>query len=109
MKKSITCVSLFLFLVCSAQAVTVNNYLVSEWCTNAAWASNPYGNWVYRTGYNGDRVLPYVNLTNYVEEGIYVFGWARYSWSNDETENSPVAGLDTWSTNPDDDACQINT
>jgi hypothetical protein len=107
MKKCITCALLFLLLACSANAVTVTNWIVDEWCTNSAWATNPYGNWTYKAGYNGNRALPYMSLTNFVD--AFAWGWKRWAWYNLDTGDAPIAALDYYSGNPDDDCAEIQT
>ena len=105
MKKLLLLCAASLGFVCSVQAVTVTNWLVNEWCTSAAEASNPNGVWTYEAGYNGDRVLPYLQLTNFVEE--FGVDWMRDTWYNDNVDNAPQIGLDYWSGNPDDTCCEL--
>ena len=110
MKQLILAVVVIICLACSVQAAAVTNYIVNEWCTNAAWATNPYGNWIYQAGYNGDRLLPYQNFTNFVEGPMdWEVNWKRCAWLNVASGEAPIAALDYWSNNPDDDCAELQT
>ncbi len=106
---------------------TVTNYMSLDWPTNAAVATNPYGNWVYAYGTNGNRQLPYILFDQYKGVGFWD-GWVtncldigatnmnQCIWYLDQGGKLPAAGLDEYSFNgetgeynPNDTCVQLFT